>query len=133
MTRSGIYVNGKEIVARYVGDKLVWKKSREQLLTTISYSKPWLHSFAIDSDYVVELVEYFKTSITNSIEFDITRVSIGSRSWIARKYYLAIEQGYTERARVITRLIFASSEDKNSFINYTNMHTSGEIKVYKEK
>ena len=26
MARSGIYVNGKEIVARYVGDKLVWKK-----------------------------------------------------------------------------------------------------------
>lgn len=28
MTRSGIYVNGKEIVARYVGDKLVWKKDK---------------------------------------------------------------------------------------------------------
>lgn len=27
MVRKGIYVNGKEIVARYVGDKLVWKKS----------------------------------------------------------------------------------------------------------
>ena len=26
MARAGIYVNGKEIVARYVGDKLVWKK-----------------------------------------------------------------------------------------------------------
>ena len=26
MVRSGIYVNGKEIVARYVGDKLVWPK-----------------------------------------------------------------------------------------------------------
>ena len=26
MARSGIYVNGKEIIARYVGDKLVWEK-----------------------------------------------------------------------------------------------------------
>ena len=26
MARKGIYVNGKEIVARYVGDKLVWQK-----------------------------------------------------------------------------------------------------------
>lgn len=133
MTRSGIYVNGKEIVARYVGDKLVWKKSREKLFTTISYYKPWFHSFAIDSDYVVELVEYFKTSLTNSIESDITRVSIGNRSWNANKYYLAIEHGYTEPARVITRLVFASSEDMYSFINYTNMNTSGEIKVYREK
>lgn len=30
MVRKGIYVNGKEIVARYVGDKLVWKKSAGQ-------------------------------------------------------------------------------------------------------
>lgn len=27
MVRKGIYVNGKEIVARYVGDKLVWRKA----------------------------------------------------------------------------------------------------------
>lgn len=27
MARKGIYVNGKEIVARYVGDKLVWRKA----------------------------------------------------------------------------------------------------------
>ena len=29
MARSGIYANGKEIVARYVGDKLVWQKQIE--------------------------------------------------------------------------------------------------------
>ena len=28
MARSGIYVNGKEIIARYVGDKLVWEKQK---------------------------------------------------------------------------------------------------------
>lgn len=33
MVRKGIYVNGKEIVARYVGDKLVWKK---KVLTEIA-------------------------------------------------------------------------------------------------
>ena len=32
MVRKGIYVNGKEIVARYVGDKLVWKKSQSWTL-----------------------------------------------------------------------------------------------------
>lgn len=34
MVRKGIYVNGKEIVARYVGDKLVWRKSVD---TQIAY------------------------------------------------------------------------------------------------
>lgn len=33
MVRKGIYVNGKEIVARYVGDKKVWKK---KVLTEIA-------------------------------------------------------------------------------------------------
>lgn len=28
MARQGIYVNGKEILARYVGDKLVWQKKK---------------------------------------------------------------------------------------------------------
>jgi len=42
MVRKGIYVNGKEIVARYVGDKLVWRKTQSWTLVkhftyTISY------------------------------------------------------------------------------------------------
>lgn len=34
MVRKGIYVNGKEIVARYVGGKLVWRKGVD---TQIAY------------------------------------------------------------------------------------------------
>ena len=36
MARKGIYVNGKEIVARYVGDKLVWKKGVDFQIANIS-------------------------------------------------------------------------------------------------
>lgn len=36
MTRIGIYVNGKEIVARYVGDKLVWRKNKWVLVKYFS-------------------------------------------------------------------------------------------------
>ena len=32
MARKGIYANGKEIVARYVGDKLVWEKKQSWTL-----------------------------------------------------------------------------------------------------
>lgn len=31
MVRKGIYVNGKEIVARYVGDKLLWERPLIQI------------------------------------------------------------------------------------------------------
>lgn len=41
MTRSGIYVNGKEIVARYVGDKKVWEKTRIVLLAEFNDSIVW--------------------------------------------------------------------------------------------
>ena len=36
MARAGIYVNGKEIVARYLGDKLVWKKRRVAYVMELS-------------------------------------------------------------------------------------------------
>ena len=36
MARSGIYVNGKEIAARYVGDKLVWKKGVDVQIANIT-------------------------------------------------------------------------------------------------
>lgn len=36
MVRKGIYVNGKEIVARYVGDKLVWRKGVDMLIANIT-------------------------------------------------------------------------------------------------
>lgn len=38
MARKGIYVNGKEIIARYVGDKLVWKKRR---VAYVMYLSTW--------------------------------------------------------------------------------------------
>ena len=133
MSRSGIYVNGKEIVARYFGDKLLWKKSREKLFTTISYSKSWEQSYALYDRNGVELVEYFNTSVTEDLEFDITRVEIGNRSWNASKYYLIIRTGYRDKKRVITRIAFANQVEMNSFINYTLSNPSGEIKVYMEK
>ena len=36
MAREGIYVGGKEVVERYIGDKLVWKKYRFRIVNTLS-------------------------------------------------------------------------------------------------
>lgn len=35
MTREGIYVGGKEVVERYIGDKLIWKKYRFRIVNTL--------------------------------------------------------------------------------------------------
>lgn len=39
MARAGIYANGKEIVARYVGDKLLWEK--EKWVTVVKCGRPY--------------------------------------------------------------------------------------------
>lgn len=36
MAREGIYVGGKEVVERYLGNKLVWKKYRFQIVNALS-------------------------------------------------------------------------------------------------
>lgn len=41
MARAGIYVNGKEIVARYVGNTKVWEKTRIVLLADFNDSTVW--------------------------------------------------------------------------------------------
>lgn len=42
MARSGIYVNGKEIVARYIGDKKVWEKTRVSYVISFStWNQRW--------------------------------------------------------------------------------------------
>ena len=35
MTREGIYVGGEEVVERYIGDKLIWKKYRFRIVNTL--------------------------------------------------------------------------------------------------
>lgn len=132
MARQGIYVNGKEIVARYIGDKLVWQKELEKLWTTWSYDKVWSRSYSLYNSYVAETVEYFSTSITDNTEVPITRVSIGNSSWKAKTFGISIEGSSGNKKRVITRIHFYTSTERNSFIHATQLQRSGEIKIYKE-
>lgn len=63
MARSGIYVNGKEIVARYVGDKLVWEKAQ-----------PWtlIKHFTYNSSY------YTRESINTMAKMNVRQYMGGS-------------------------------------------------------
>ena len=133
MAREGIYVNGKEIIARYVGDKLVWQKSREKLLTTINYKNSWSRSYDLYNSYSVEMVEYLETSVTDNLDFDITRIEIDNHSLPALKYYILIKPSlFGRQKRVISRITFKSRAEMDYFIRYTTYITKGEIKIYKE-
>lgn len=132
MGREGIYVDGKKIIARYVGDKKVWEREREKLLNTWSYDKAWSRSFIDYTKYIAEVVNYFPTSQTEDIEFQITRVSIGNRSWKAKTFGIYIGDSSGNEKRVVTRIAFYNSIEMYSFLSMTRLEYPGEIKIYKE-
>ena len=55
MAREGIYVGGKEIIQRYVGDRLVWEKVRFELVGTFSCSM-------VKNEYEKTITVYFKNN-----------------------------------------------------------------------
>lgn len=133
MARQGIYVDGKKIIARYIGDKKVWERELEKLFITWTLDKEWSRSFVDYTKYIAETVDYLETSQTDDIEFQITRVSIGERSWRAKTFGTYISKSVIRgKKRVITRISFHTSIEMNSFISATILESPGEIKIYKE-
>lgn len=55
MAREGIYVGGKEIIQRYVGDRLVWEKVRFESVGTFS-------CFMVKNEYEKTITVYFKNN-----------------------------------------------------------------------
>lgn len=53
MAREGIYVGGKEVTQRYVGDRLVWEKVRFELVGTFS-------CLMIKNEYENTITVYFR-------------------------------------------------------------------------
>lgn len=53
MAREGIYAGGKEIIQRYVGDRLVWEKVRFELVGTFSCSM-------VKNEYEKTITVYFR-------------------------------------------------------------------------
>lgn len=133
MARQGIYVDGKKIIARYIGDKKVWEREREQLYLTWNYSKRWSLSNNVINNYTAEIVDSWETAVpVGTIEKEITRISIGDRSWKAKMFALVIEDGNGTKKRIISRIRFNNFTDVYSFVRFTGLQSTGEIKIYKE-
>lgn len=132
MAREGIYVDGKKIIARYVGDKKVWERAREKLFGTWNYDQAWSSSYVDYTQYIAETSFYLETSQTDDIEVEITRVSIGEQSWKAKTFGIYIGDKVGNRKRITLRISFPSSLAKYYFINATRLNVPGEIEIYKE-
>ena len=134
MARQGIYVDGKKIIARYVGNKKVWERELEKLYITWTYVKRWSLSNNVINDYTAELDALFETStpVGTTIKQEITRISIGDRSWNAKMFAITVEDGSGTKQRIIARISFNNFTDVYSFVRFTTLQSEGEIKMYKE-
>ena len=151
MARQGIYVNGKEIVARYVGNKKVWEKESQWTLVK-GFSSSGL-TFVIDasSPYIAKLnTDQFMYGLpprvlSNEKFPDITNAKFGQyklkfpyyEGWSgAKKEFLLIDIKITNvphrhKNRLSIVLNFHTTEDRNTFVSLTQ---SGQfVELYRKE
>lgn len=132
MVRKGIYVNGKEIVARYVGDKLVWRKNTEKLWLSFPVSGIW--STPPGNRLALQTSEISSLSHHEDSEVTISKVSIGDRSWEAAKFGVFFTRLYADVYREATRITFKNVYDKMQFQEFMNLHGSSvTINLYRKE
>lgn len=148
MARQGIYVNGKEIIARYVGNKKVWEK--EARLTLVKgFSSSGL-TFVIDasSPYIAKLnTEQFMYGspprvLENERFPDITNAKFGQYHLklphleYGEKFFPLVNITITNVQRrhknhLSIVLNFWTTEDRNRFVSLTQ---SGQfVELYRQE
>lgn len=113
MAREGIYVGGKEIVRRYVGDKIVWRKS---YYAQVFASRGDVNIQDI-SGLKIEFQFHFQgySGFTGNLEEG--RVELDGRTALFSKLEADIYTN-TYNNRTYNRLVFtfANESDKNKFL-----------------
>lgn len=132
MARSGIYVNGKEVVARYVGDKLLWRKNTEKLFLSVLASGIW--STPSSRPLATQTSDISSSSRHEDIEVTISKVSVGNRSWEAEKFGYFYTRLYADVYRIATRITFKNFHDKKQFQDFMNSQSHQvTINLYKKE
>lgn len=133
MTREGIHINGKEVIARYIGNRLVWEKETDKLLITSMYDTKWKNYYL--NNITAETTEYTSDEIRNreDTEVEITRIGVDNRFWKAERFGFYFTYIGSNRYRMNTRIVFKNQQEKANFISFANSKSSIELKVYMEK
>lgn len=97
MARAGIYVNGKEIVARYVGNKLVWKKDKWVEVGHFDRFNDWERQ----GDYI--LVRGFAVPKIRrgeqqqpDFEYNATRAVVNGKQYDITRAVMQVQDFYTD-------------------------------------
>lgn len=125
MARQGIYVGGKEIIRRYVGDKIVWRKAY--------YAQVFAHRGSIETEDTtvskieIQIYSYGSTVYTGTI--DDGRLEIdGNIAYFSRLEADLYTNSYNNRTYNRIVVTFLNQSDKNKFLwkRLTN------IKIFKK-
>lgn len=126
MAREGIYVGGKEIVRRYVGDKIVWRKSY--------YAQVFSRGGDIETNetsgggIVIQIYSYWSNFYKGTI--DDGRLEIdGNIAYFSRLEADLYTDSYNNRTYNRIFVTFPNQSDKNKFLwkKLTN------IKIFKKE
>lgn len=126
MAREGIYVGGKEIVRRYVGDKIVWRKAY--------YAQVFAHRGNMETNettsggIVIQIYSYSSGFYNGTI--DDGRLEIdGNIAYFSRLEADLYTDSYNNRTYNRIYVTFPNQSDKNKFLwkKLTN------IKIFKKE
>lgn len=118
MVRKGIYVNGKEIVARYFGDKLVWKK--QERIVDIYRTSYILESFYNNTIFINGNF----TSLRPYTFYDVTITVDGVT------FPHLLKEVKLSDTNPIATIKFYNNNDFTDFTNNVNRYRSHKIQMF---
>lgn len=130
MARKGIYVNGKEIVARYFGDKLVWRK--EKWIEVASFGD--IEEWQTYGDIILRRVSNVRhiEKPDPFIDYGATKAKINGKMYDiqgAQSISEQVDYGDGELTRHIDMIIFHNRIQRDEAYN---MHPT-RIQLYKKE
>lgn len=129
MAREGIYVGGKEIIRRYVGDKIVWRKSYYIKEYSEIGNVEVQNNVGLKIELQFRRVGYGYGGYTGTLAEG--RVELEGRTALFSKLEADI---YTNsyNNRTYNRLIFTfvNESDKNKFLGYS--FSNQELRIFKK-
>lgn len=124
MARKGIYVNGKEIVARYVGDKKVWQRQVSKRIVDIIST-----SYISKSRYLKRITIYGQfTNLRADTFYNVTLLINGN------KYPYLLDKVELHGSNPIATIIFTRNNASFDVLDrMLNTWQSYEIQMYIEE
>ncbi len=116
MARVGIYVGGKEIVRRYVGDKLVWEKFT--LLITNNFGN-W-SKLEVNSVRQIILPNESRSYEDRDLKW-VTTIKIGGKIIYPQKVTIETDFSsnniYSATSNLFEKIVFKNEYDRNLFFS----------------